>query len=309
MACYHPIKAWRSKDGRSDTGAWPLVFNRKFGYEDQEVQVPCGQCVGCRLERSRQWAIRCVHESNNPAHVNGNIFITLTYNEENLPENRSLKLDDLQRFWKRLRKYIGSSSDNKLRYFACGEYGEITKRPHYHAVLFNYTPDDLIEYKRTIDGQLFISPKLSEIWGLGYVVIGSVTFESCAYVARYIMKKQLGKTAPKKVGDHWFDPETGERVPDPEFVCMSRKPGIGSWWIHQYKTDVITHDGVLLNGFMSKPPRYYMNEIRKEDEDAILTILAKRAKLAKDSIRDPDREGVKELCKLNKMKLLPRGAV
>jgi len=129
MACYHPIQAWRSKKVNKETGKRSIVFQRSEAFVDMPVVVPCGQCIGCRLEKSRQWAIRCVHESK--CH-DDNIFVTLTYNNENLPKDGSLCLADLQKFMKRLRKKYGAG----IRYFACGEYGEKLKRPHYHVCIF-----------------------------------------------------------------------------------------------------------------------------------------------------------------------------
>ena len=122
MTCYHPLQAYRSSEGRnSETGKWPIVFSVTAGYADLPVTIPCGQCIGCRLERSRQWAMRCVHEAS--LHEQ-NSFITLTYDNDHLPVGGSLNVEDMQKFWKRLRDHLFQRGySGKLRYFQCGEYG------------------------------------------------------------------------------------------------------------------------------------------------------------------------------------------
>lgn len=149
-----------------------------------ELRLPCGQCVGCRLERSRQWALRCVHEAS--LH-DSNLFVTLTYDDEHLPEFNSLYYPDFQKFMKRLRKKF---SRENIRFYMCGEYGETTLRPHYHVILFNFDLPDRRLYRRSHSGDhLFTSEILTKIWGKGFCPFGNVTFQSAAYTARYIMKK------------------------------------------------------------------------------------------------------------------------
>ena len=128
MPCFCPLEGWRSKD-RSSTGKRKIVFNPRDALRDMPVTVPCGQCIGCRLERSRQWAVRCIHEAS--LHED-NCFITLTYDDAHLPTDLSLNVSHFQKFMKRLRKRFGEG----IRFFHCGEYGENFGRPHYHACLF-----------------------------------------------------------------------------------------------------------------------------------------------------------------------------
>lgn len=188
MPCYKPLDAWRP---RESTGSKKLVFsyNPQTCESTTPLQVPCGQCVGCRLERSRQWAIRCVHESK--LHKD-NCFITLTYNDANLPSDKSLHYRDFQLFMKKLRKQY---PDKKIRFYMCGEYGENFGRPHFHACLFNFNFDDLTLWKTQNKQKLYRSKKLEKLWPLGHSSVGTVTFESAAYVARYIMKKVTGDAA------------------------------------------------------------------------------------------------------------------
>ena len=159
-----------------EPGAKP-VFEFTIGYS--YLQLPCGQCGGCRVERSRQWAMRCVYESSLHA---DNCFITLTYADNPI----TLRDKDLTNFWKRLRQKLGVKS---LRYFACGEYGEQFSRPHYHACVFGWRPCDLELLSVRDSISLYKSRFLSDTWGLGHVTVGDVTFESAAYVARYVLKK------------------------------------------------------------------------------------------------------------------------
>ncbi len=130
MACYYPLRAWR---GPGRTGALSIAWTRQ-GSSHVELQLPCGQCIGCRLERSRQWAVRCMHEASL---YSFNSFVTLSYSPECLPSLDSLCVRDFQLFMKRLRKQF-----SKVRFFHCGEYGDDTRRPHYHALLFNLHFDD-----------------------------------------------------------------------------------------------------------------------------------------------------------------------
>jgi hypothetical protein len=300
MSCYHPISAWRSRSPSLETGNYVIYFNPKYSGSHDPIKLPCGRCVGCRLDRSRQWAVRCMHEAQ--MHEQ-NSFITLTFNDVSLYSENRLKYDtpptsinvrDLQLFFKKLRKAIAPV---KVRYYACGEYGEKNGRPHYHVCLFGYQFPDLLLWKVTKTGErLYTSKMLSDIWGNGFVVIGDVTFSSAAYVARYIMKKINGEMAVFRYAD--IDSDTGEVTNEhkPEFTTMSLKPGIGSTWFDNYKDDVYPHDYVIVNGKKVKPPRYYdvkFKNIRPFEFDDIKdTRLTRAEKHATDN--SPDRLAIKE---------------
>lgn len=219
------------------------------------IAVPCGRCVGCRLERARQWTIRIMHEAQEHR---DNCFITLTYRDEELKygsTQATLCKDDLQRFWKRLRKEV-----KDVRYFAAGEYGERGGRPHYHACLFgcDFPDKTLFRFKEGAD--LYHSDMLDRVWGHGHTSVGALTFSSAAYVARYILDKRLGKEAD------YYDRQGIE----PEYVVMSRggrggKGGIGQSWFKKYASDIYPADRVVqTGGTQSRPPRYY-DELRKKD--------------------------------------------
>lgn len=217
--------------------------------------VPCGRCIGCRLARSRDWANRC--ENERQMHRDS-CFITLTYSDENLTLGNyrpTLVPRDLQLFWKRLRK----ETDVSFRYFACGEYGESTYRPHYHACIYGYDFQDK-KYKTTKNGNdLFTSDTLDRIWGFGNCIVGCATWESAAYVARYIIGKKLGADAVM------YEREGIE----PEFTRMSRRPAIGLSWLHRFSGDVFNSGYMVSRGVKMKPPRYYLNKF-KENEPQIM---------------------------------------
>lgn len=248
MTCYRPLTAYKLLK-RNENGKHIITFNRRDGVILETLTLPCRQCIGCRLERSRQWAIRCAHEAQLHEH---NCFITLTYNDENLPENMSLDVREFQLFMKRLRKKFGSN----IRFFHCGEYGEKFGRPHYHACLFNFDFEDKKLWKMQNGNRYYVSDSLNKIWGKGYCIIGDVTFQSAAYVARYITKKITGDDAEQHY--EYVVPTTGEIIQKkPEYITMSRRPGIGYGWYQKFKKDVYPHDEVVINAKAVRPPKYY----------------------------------------------------
>lgn len=273
LPCYHPITATKSLKKKAN-GRHSISFSTGDG---QPVQLPCGQCVGCRLERSRTWAIRCLHESSL---YQNNSFVTLTYDNKNLPHDHGLHKPDFQNFMKRLRKHF----PQRIRFYHCGEYGEKLGRPHYHALLFNcdFPDKKLIKQGEIEEHNLYESPTLNRLWGLGLTSIGQVTFESAAYVARYCMKKVTGEQA-----EHHYtvvDPSTGEvhqRLA--EYTTMSRRPGIGKLWYDRYKKDCFPSDFITVKGIKMKPPKFYLDHLEKENPDLVEHIKNKRVISAIDS--------------------------
>ena len=314
MPCVSPLTGWRSRQ-LEPNGKRRIVFNKDYGFADMEVKVPCGQCWACRLEQSRQWAVRCVHEAQ--LHQE-NSFITLTYRPEDLPENGRLVKRDFQNFMKKLRKEIAPV---KIRFFHCGEYGSVRDsngavvsgqlgRPHYHAILFGYQFPDLIEYREKNGVKLYLSPMLERIWGKGFVTVGEVTFESAAYVARYVMKKRTGDQAEEhylKPGDNGEVGPNGEMcVIQSEYTTMSRKPGIAHDWFMEFKDD-LKKDFITLNGKKFKPPKYYDGLFEIHDPEFIEMTKAKRQSIAKmDKDNTPDRQEQKEKVKLTQIGMLKR---
>lgn len=297
MPCYHPLEAfYDSVLKKVYFSSIPKLALLTHLDAIQKIKLPCGKCIGCRLERSRKWAMRCVYEAQQ---YQENSFLTLTYAPEFLPEGGTLVKRDLQLFFKRLRK---SFPDVKIRYFACGEYGEQFARPHYHVILFGFCPPD---YKRkkscapafgksqlslsswvssafssasleaffankpieSDESNLLVrySPIIEKIWGLGHVAVGEVTFESCAYVARYCLKKVNGAKAKEYYG---------ERLP--EFVVMSRRPGIAANFFDKWKDDIFPRDQCFARGVPCKPPRYFDKLLEKINPDELAQIKALR---------------------------------
>lgn len=281
-------------------GKRSVVFNPSAGYADRPMLLPCGQCIGCRLERSRQWAARCVHEAS--LHEE-NCFITLTYNEAELPSDGSLSKRHFQLFMKRLRKKFGHG----IRYFQCGEYGPVNHRPHYHACLFNFDFPDKKPWKERDGIVLHTSKVLEDLWSLGFCSTGALTYQSAAYVARYILKKVTGKNAP----DHyeWTDAETGEiHQREPEYVSMSRRPGIARDWIATYREDVYPGDFVVIDTKKIKVPKYYDKIQEEENPGEYRKTRAKRIAGARKFAENntPERLKTREKVQHARARLLPR---
>ena len=284
-------------------GSVKFTSRNKRGVEGS-LELPCGQCIGCRLERSRQWAMRCLHEAS--LHER-NAFITLTYDDSNLPPGGSLNYSDFQKFMKRLRKRIGGN----VRFYCGGEYGENTIRPHYHACLFGYDFPDKVYYKKTSSGEKIYTSKLLEsLWPFGLSSVGDVTFESAAYIARYCVQKVTGQAATSHYRVITDDGEIIDRVP--EFNKMSLKPGIGSRWLEKYRSDVYPRDYVVINGVKTKPPKYYDVLFEREYPGVFSDLVARRElDMAQLRLRDPDefrdaRLGVKEQVTLARSSMLKR---
>lgn len=299
MPCYSPLKGWRSKSV-TPNGKYPVTFQRKNAYLDLPMEVPCGQCIGCRLERSRQWAMRCVHEASL---YDNNCFITLTYSDDHLPSPPSLCLPHFQKFLKRLRKKYGPD----IRFFHCGEYGDLTRRPHYHAILFNHDFPDKILWSQRQEHRVYRSEALEALWPYGFSEIGSVSFESAAYVARYVLKKINGEQADSHY--QTIDPDTGEisRIA-PEYTTMSRKPGIGRGWWEKFRGDVQPHDRVVLRGMEMQPPKYYDRIYEIENPQKFEKMKAERKIEAKKYLDNNTSERLlcRKLVKEASLKSLPR---
>lgn len=309
MPCFRPLAGWRSRERNPRSGKRSIVFNAQQAHMDQPVTLPCGQCIGCRLERSRQWAIRCAHEATL---WERNCFLTLTYDNDHLPSDGSLVKSDFQAFMKdlrhavfrRRRKFwtwnpiITSDRKKSVRYFHCGEYGESLGRPHYHACMFNLDFSDKKLWKKSAGGDLYVSETLNEIWGKGYCVIGAVTFDSAAYVARYIAKKITGDQA-----------EAHYQGKLPEYTTMSRRPGIGKGWYEKYVTDCYPSDSVISRGREMKPPKYYDKQFELDSPKAFASVKNKRKAMTLepwDPENSPARLLVKEKVQLLNLQSLTR---
>lgn len=257
--------------------SWAEV-DENFPYKDGCTMIPCGKCEGCQIDKANEWATRAVIEAQKWPK---NAFLTLTYSNDNLPKKRTLVKADLQNFWKRLRK-----KEKNIRYIACGEYGPRTLRPHYHAGVFNYWPKDTKIYKKNLTNDiLYTSEELNKIWGKGYVIIGQLTYESAAYIARYVYKKALG------INKEW----NKKHGRTPEFTLSSRRPGIAAlgWENKEIWNKIMRSDGILVktkDGVrVKKIPEYLKKKWReKGDREAYYKWSEARAREFKTLTRARD---------------------
>jgi len=254
--------------GKTKNGKTPYKFigkalslhTRYQPFRPGTIILPCRQCILCRLEKSRQWATRLMHEIN--SHPNA-CFLTLTYDPNQIPLDGSLNPVHLKTFFKDLRARMDYHENQKIKYFACGEYGDQKGRPHYHAALFGPIPSHpgldpisskLIQEEPSRSGGLqFSHPDISATWPYGLHRISELNFETAAYVARYILKKISGVSAPLHYGNL-----------HPEFVRMSK--GLGKEHFNRWTTDLYPSDQCVLPGrgaFM--PPPYYDRLLEKVD--------------------------------------------
>ncbi len=333
MACYHPLLAvevGRTPEGKKDIkflGYTPkdtdafILYGGRFYDRSKLLQIPCGQCIGCRLEYSRQWANRCMLELQ---YHDSAYFATFTYDDDHVPRTSygdpetgeaipALTLDkrDFQLLMKRIRKRF---PNDKIRFFMSGEYGSKTYRPHYHAILFGLHLSDLTVYKTVKEGGMYYtyynSPSLQACWPKGYVVVGEVTWESCAYTARYVMKKLKGAEAKFY--------EVHNIVP--EFTLMSRRPGIARQYFddhpelyNQPNPEIIisTEKG----GKKFRPPKYFERLFENENPELaeeyrefrkVMAANAERSRLSRTSLSSQEYRRVQEGNAESRLKSLRR---
>lgn len=261
MPCYAPLRGFKGVSGG-------ISWTPSVSYVDVPFSVPCGQCLGCRLERARQWSVRIMHEAQLYEHSS---FVTLTYSDEHVPSDGSLRKSDFQKFIKRLRR----RSDARISYFHCGEYGDQLGRPHYHAILFNTFFADSVFHKNTAGGhRLYTSAFLDAVWGLGLCTVGAVTSESAGYVARYCLKKVTGDQAV----DHYRRISADGEIYylAPEYGTMSLKPGIGQGWFEKFGSEVCNYDGVVTGGKLRGAPRYYDKLRSRADGKAAMKVVKRK---------------------------------
>lgn len=289
MPCFKPLQGF-SRPG----GGWTATHSQSTGIK---LNIPCGQCIGCRTDRKLEWALRLTHESR--LHDRSS-FVTLTYNEMKVPAGGTLCKRHVQLFIKRLRKSI---EPHKIRFFACGEYGDQKGRPHYHLIIFGYWPDDAKFFSTSKGHRLYTAASLEAIWDRGYCKFGDVSPETCKYVSHYTVKKITGPMA--KAHYTVLDPVTGELVErQPEFALMSRRPGIGAGLYLKYKSDFRNGDFALLMGRKLPVPRYYDKLLEREDSAQIENIKHKRVLNARKhkANNTPERLAVREVVHRAKLK-------
>lgn len=271
VSCFTPLDSWRGELGAN--GKRAVVFKAGDAPPGllSHMRLPCGQCFGCRLDYSYDWATRCVCEAQ--MHER-NCLILLTY--EKAPAGGSLSLSDWRAFVKRLSRVVG-----KFRYFHAGEYGTINGRPHDHALLFGVDFSDKKYFKKSAAGfNLYRSACLSDVWKKGHATVAGCSFESAGYLARYLMDKPTLTKGIKNddgitIGRTWTEKAiakygevvnvgTGEitLAKKPEYLTMSRRPGIGESWLRKYWRDIYPHDFFTLrSGTKMPPPRYFDEKV------------------------------------------------
>lgn len=297
MACLSPRKAWKAYLP-NPTGKHSLVFSPRKGSKSTFMHVPCGQCIECRLEKSRQWALRCQKEAEL---YDANCVVTLTYDQANLPKNGSIQNEDVQLFMKRLRERMRGSTmvidkDGKatwpIRSYGCAEYGEKWGRPHYHIILFNLDFPDKTEDPEMDPGEYkyYVSETLDQLWDMGKTQIMDLNFETAAYVARYVTKKING---PGHTRVHVYE---GKFVPiaDERSIAVSRRPGIGKRWYEKNKQHIYKQDTVFERGMQMRPPKYFDSLFEKDNPDGFLRVKQKRKreeKIKNDKVEKEIRNG------------------
>jgi len=251
VACYSPLKAYRTPHGSDNA----ITFNATRALNSSHpITFPCGQCVGCRSDRVQQWGLRCMHEAQMHPH---NSFLTLTYDDEHLPADYSVDKPTFQKFMKRLRKPMLG----KLRFYACGEYGDINGRPHYHALIFGWDfHADRKLIKETEFGNLYTSDQASKAWPFGHVWIGDVSYKSAAYVAGYVSKKITGPNAPS----HYLRTHPKGYLVQVKSEFQLSSVGIGRAWYQAYKFDAFPSDFLVVDGKQVPVPRYYLDKLKAE---------------------------------------------
>lgn len=233
-----------------------------FGYEGVRqglplIKLPCGKCPECQRDYYTSWATRASREL---MLWETSIFLTATYNDENLPKNMSLDKAAFQKFIKRVKKYFQSTAANPIRQTYCGEYGAKTNRPHYHCILYNCDFRDKKHFRTTDQGhKVFTSETLSRLWGKGFVEFGYATPATVAYVYKYILKK---KTRKEKLKPLHIEHDGVTYEVEHEFIESSRNPGLGA---HLRGTDSIKKGYISVNGVRKKLPKYYLEYLRQHD--------------------------------------------
>mgnify|MGYP000564631273 CR=1 FL=1 len=283
MPCIKPIHAVQVGDDIKFGMNNQIIY----GQNHRTFTIPCSNCIQCRLDISNQWAIRCYHESK--LH-NRNCFLTLTYKEDPI----SLNKVDIKIFLKKLQRRY----PKQVRYFQVGEYGGKFGRPHHHCLIFGINHFDFNDIKRgkTTDsgGKVYLSKTLDQMWTHGQTNIGELNEKSIRYVTGYVLKKVTGK----KQKAHY----NGKL---PEYITMSRKPGIGRLWYEKWKNDIYSRDDFTINGTKHIPPRYYDKQYSIDNPEHMDIIKESRIQKALSKITFDYKNEVKTSgIKLAKRKLL-----
>lgn len=252
MTCYNPTTIYILENYNQDGSITRKSYAYDYEKKCKPTIVPCKKCIGCRYDKSREWGLRATLESYYHKEA---MFLTLTYNDENLPKNRSLKKADMQLFNKRLREWLvrNYGKDKKIRNIYCGEYGKKLERPHYHSIIYGWRANDMIFLKKTSSGDnLYKSKILNKLWGKGWVTIGKVTQESCNYVAQYCTKKE------KKLDEKYIVEKANGiiEVREPEFIQASTRRGIAYKYLTKHQDRLVNTGIIKIQGREYPVPNY-----------------------------------------------------
>jgi len=297
MSCNMPLPAYQEYAGAAPSIGYRVdqaIDGRLQLPNGRKLELPCGHCTGCLMDRRRSWSIRCMHEAQL---YDSNLFVTLDYAPEHLPASFSLEYRDIQLWLKRLRKEMrgvskGPNGQYPIRFFLSGEYGPKTGRPHWHTILFNV---DFADKVQLMNGS-WRSTQAESLWNKGQVVIQGVGPESISYVAGYTTYKVYGRGSRDAYEDV-VNLATGEiSARRPEMVSMSRRPGIGHWWYEKYHGDLFgsheaPHDFAIIGGRKQKVPLYYWRKLQEDGSPEVVEELHD-ARLERASVRPIEESSV-----------------
>lgn len=286
MSCYNLLSAEIVGYDSVGNPQYKFLGTRYRADHPMQIPIPCGHCLGCRLDYSRRWADRMMLELD---HYDGKaIFLTLTYNEESIKKHilyddegvpicYTLDKTDWQAFIKKLRSRK-EFEERRIRFYAAGEYGPLHQRPHIHCIIFGVSLDDFKPLRlfklNELKDPVYTSKYLEELWSYGFITLSNVSWRTCAYVSRYVMKKAIPT-------DNGFD-ESG-RVP--EFSLMSRRPGLGALYMQDHP-EWKEYCQYWVPGCEDpiQMPKYFLNFLKKDDPELFKSIVADRQKYAKDKM-------------------------
>ena len=281
---------------------FPILYDRNtFDEKGMFIFVPCNHCIGCKLDYSRMWATRSVHEAYMANYFNDCAFLTLTFNDDMLYHRDnpySLNKVAFRCFIKRLRKAVMSDYGKTFRFMSCGEYGSRRGRPHYHMLIYGFNfPDKYVYSTKIVHGQrifYYRSPFLEKLWkpancdkSFGFSIIGLVNYETSAYVARYVTKKL------HKSNRCYLNKEQ-------EFLLASRNKGLGYYYLEKFYKQIFDNGYITLpTGFKAPIPRYYYNSLSEIDPQKYYDYtIARQADLRKMLfVDDINKSAVRLKCK------------
>jgi len=259
MTCTNPLLAYRKTNGG-------INFMRKSDYDAphaHKLLIACGKCSPCKKKKAKTWAIRMENEAKMHEHSS---FLTLTFADEHLPKHNTLRLEDPQKFLKRLRKYIAKTDkQKKIKAFYCGEYGTQRGRAHYHLCIFGWIPNDMILFTRSETGNIYTSRTLEKLWSYGFSTVSEFTPANAQYTANYVLKDE----GLDSLTDYQcVDEATGELIQRlPPFQRMSLRPALGFDFYEKYKDDYLTTDAFRSGGKVMPTPDAYLRKLKKDDPD------------------------------------------